>query len=91
MTPCFSSAVEFRFDHNRQKWVLLSPERMFLPDENAVAVLKLIDGDRSNEEIIDILAKDYDAPREEIASDVAAMLDDLLAMGVIYFGWIGLL
>jgi pyrroloquinoline quinone biosynthesis protein D len=57
---------------------VLAPERLLLPDEQAVEILRLIDGKRAVDDIIDELAGRYDAPREIIASDVVAMLQGLV-------------
>ena len=43
----FPAHVKFRFDERRQAWIVLSPERLFLPDEQAVEILRLIDGART--------------------------------------------
>jgi pyrroloquinoline quinone biosynthesis protein D len=48
-----------------------------------VAVLQLIDGARDLGGIVDALAQQFDAPRAEIAADVAALLDDLTARGAV--------
>ena len=79
----FPPHVKFRFDERRQAWIVLAPERLFLPDEQAVAILRLIDGARSVDQVIDALAGEFDAPRGEIAGDVLAMLRDLLAKHVL--------
>jgi len=74
----FAPHARFRFDAVRQSWVVLSPERLLLPDEQAVAVLQLIDAERDVDAIVDALGRQYDAPREAIAGDVLAMLQDLV-------------
>ena len=81
--PVFAAGVKFRFDALRQKWVILAPERMFLPDEPAVEILKLVDGARCLGVIIDDLAVRFDAPRAQIAGDVVTMLHDLADKGVV--------
>ncbi|MGC8524212.1 MAG: pyrroloquinoline quinone biosynthesis peptide chaperone PqqD [Acidibrevibacterium sp.] len=81
--PRFRPGVKFRFDPVRSAWVVLAPERLFLPDEQAVEILKLIDGVRSLGAIADDLAARYAAPRETIATDVAAMLGDLAEKGAL--------
>lgn len=81
--PLFAAGVKFRFDALRQAWVVLAPERLFLPDEQAVEILKLVDGARSLGGIIDSLATRFDAPRSLIAGDVATMLQDLADKGVL--------
>jgi pyrroloquinoline quinone biosynthesis protein D len=74
--------VVFRFDEARQRWVMLAPERLLLPDEQAVEILKLVDGKANVDAITDTLAGRYtQAPRELIARDVTAMLQDLADKG----------
>ncbi len=75
--------VKFRHDATRGRWVLLAPERLLLPDEPAVEILKLIDGTRGVDAVIDALAQRFDAPRAVIATDVIAMLQDLADKGVL--------
>jgi len=70
--------AKFRFDEVRQAWVVLAPERLFLPDEQAVEILHLIDGACDVDCVIDELVRRYEAPREVIAGDVTAMLQDLV-------------
>ena len=79
----FPPYVKFRFDEKRQAWIVLAPERLLLPDEQAVEILKLVDGERSVDAVIDALAAQFDAPRAEIAGDVMAMLEDLIAKHVL--------
>ena len=81
--PRFRRGVKFRFDAVRQAWVLLAPEKLFMPDEIAVEILKLIDGERSLDAIVDDLAARFDAPRDLIATDVAAALQDLAVRGAV--------
>ena len=74
--------VVFRFDEARQRWIMLAPERLMLPDEQAVEILKLLDGKASVGAITDTLAGRYtEAPRDLIARDVTAMLQDLADKG----------
>ncbi|HLZ67911.1 MAG TPA: pyrroloquinoline quinone biosynthesis peptide chaperone PqqD [Aliidongia sp.] len=81
--PTLGRGVKFRFDDVRQSWVLLAPERLFVPDEQAVEILKLVDGVRSLGAIVDDLAERFKAPRELIQRDVSAMLGDLADKGAI--------
>jgi pyrroloquinoline quinone biosynthesis protein D len=81
--PAFNRGFRLRHDQVRGAWVVLAPERLFLLDEPAVEVLKLVDGARSIPAIVDELAIKYDAPRELIAADVQAMLQDLVEKGAI--------
>jgi pyrroloquinoline quinone biosynthesis protein D len=81
--PRFKPGVKFRMDTVRNAWVVLGPERLFLPDEQAVEVLKLIDGARSLGEIARELAARYMAPDTVVFNDVETMLADLGEKGVI--------
>src|SRR5207248_6987114 len=74
----FAPHAKFRFDEVRQAWIVLAPERLLLPDEQAVEILQLIDGKRAVDGVIDELAGRYDAPRDVIAGDVVKMLQDLV-------------
>lgn len=84
--PALSRGTRLRLDETRQRWVLLVPERVMAPDEIAVEVLKLCDGARSVADIVEHLAAVYAAPREEIAGDVIAMLQDLADSGFLVEG-----
>ena len=74
----FAPHTRFRFDEVRQAWIVLAPERLLLPDEQAVEILRLIDGARDVDAIIDELAGRFEAPRDVIAGDVLPMLQDLV-------------
>ena len=58
-----------------------APERVLAPDEIAVEILQLCDGQRSVADIVDLLAVKYNAPRTDIGTDVIAMLQDLADKG----------
>jgi pyrroloquinoline quinone biosynthesis protein D len=79
--PVLPRHARLKFDETRKLWVILAPERVLAPDEIAIEVLQLCDGVRSLGEIIDQLAQKYAAPREMIATDVIAMLQDLADKG----------
>jgi pyrroloquinoline quinone biosynthesis protein D len=81
--PRLARGVKLREDSVRGRWIVLAPERMFVPDEIALEVLRLVDGARSVGAIADDLAARFAAPRQEILADVAEMLADLAAKGVV--------
>jgi pyrroloquinoline quinone biosynthesis protein D len=81
--PSFRRGIKFRFDAVRDAWIVLAPERLFLPDDHAVEVLKLVDGARTVADIADELCARFDAPRDVVLADVVAMLDDLAERGVV--------
>lgn len=75
--------IKLRHDPGRGRWIILAPERVFNPDETAVEVLKLIDGQRSVNAIAEVLSRDYQAPLDVVTSDILAMLQDLTDKGVL--------
>jgi pyrroloquinoline quinone biosynthesis protein D len=81
--PRLGNGHKFRFDEVRKAWVLLGPERLFMPDEHAVEILKLVDGKRDTDAIVADLAARFAAPAEAIRADVDVMLADLAARGAI--------
>jgi pyrroloquinoline quinone biosynthesis protein D len=83
LVPTFAAGVQFRFDAVRKAWVILAPERVFMPEETAVDVLKLVDGRRTIQTLVAELCKQYDAQPTEIMSDVTDMLRELQTKGVV--------
>lgn len=84
--PCFLRGTRLRHDKARDQWVVLAPEKAFLPDPIATEVLKLVDGRRSLGGIIDLLAARFAAPRATIAADVLEMANDLAQRRVLQAG-----
>ncbi|MET0366607.1 MAG: pyrroloquinoline-quinone synthase PqqC [Methylobacterium sp.] len=76
-TPRLPRGVRLRDDETRGKTVLLAPERTFDLDDNAVAVLKLVDGSRTVSQIADELGTIYAADPRAIEADICVMLDGL--------------
>jgi pyrroloquinoline quinone biosynthesis protein D len=68
--PALPRHVRLHFDPVRERHVVLSPEKVFWPDEISVEILKLCDGGRSIGTIADMLASEYNAPRDVILADV---------------------
>lgn len=83
MTPRFAPGVRLHHDKARARWVVMAPERMFIPDETALEVLHLVDGARDLDAIIDALVAKFAAPRDVIAADVQAMVEDLTNRGAL--------
>jgi len=75
--------LKLRHDAGRDRWVLLAPERILTPDQVAVSVLQLCDGERTVEDIAANLAKEYSALADVIAKDVIELLQDLADKGYI--------
>ena len=74
--PHLKRHARLHFDPVRGAWALLSPERVFWPDEVSLDILKLCDGRHTVVEIVDELAGQYDAPAEDIAPDVETFLQE---------------
>lgn len=81
--PHMPPYLKLRHDAGRDRWVLLAPERILSPDQIAVAVLQLCDGQRTVEDIAGKLAKEYSAPVDVITSDVVDLLQGLADKGYI--------
>jgi pyrroloquinoline quinone biosynthesis protein D len=82
--PAFPRGVKYRFDAIRSAWVVLSPERVFLPDETGQAILSAVDGRRTVRAIASELAPRFDAPLAVIEADILEMLSDLALSGVVH-------
>lgn len=81
--PALPPHIKFRHDAGRGRWHVLAPERVFEPDPIAIEILKRCDGVNSVEEIASELAKEYNAPLQEILADTISMLQELSDKGVI--------
>ena len=81
--PHLPTYLKLRHDAGRDRWILLAPERVLTPDQTAVAVLKLCDGNRTVDEIVTVLAEEYSAPADVIRADVLDLLQGLADKGYI--------
>jgi pyrroloquinoline quinone biosynthesis protein D len=79
--PRLPRHVKLRHDKARDRWLMLVPERVLIPDETAVAVLTRVDGARSVQDIAEDLARTYQAPVDVILADSVALLQDLADKG----------
>ena len=81
--PALARGVRLRFDQARSAWVLLAPERVLMPDEIAVEILKRCDGKSAVSAIVDDLARTFEAKPAEVAGDVRGFLQDLADKGMV--------
>ena len=79
--PKLPRHVKLRHDKARDRWLILVPERVLVPDDTAVAVLSRVDGARSVRDIAGDLARTYQAPVDVILADSVALLQDLADKG----------
>jgi pyrroloquinoline quinone biosynthesis protein D len=75
--PQLAPGVRLHLDPRRDAWVLLAPERVFETEGPAVEILRLCDGRRTLDEIVEALATQFAADRAVIAGDVTEMLAEL--------------
>jgi pyrroloquinoline quinone biosynthesis protein D len=81
--PALARGIKLRFDKARDAWVLLAPEKVLMPDQVAVEILKRCDGKARVSAIVDDLAVAFAADRDQVAGDVRAFLQDLVDKGII--------
>lgn len=81
--PGLPPHIKLRHDPGRGRWHVLAPERVFEPDPIAIEILKRCDGATTVEQIANDLAKEYNAPLQEIIADTISMLQELSDKGVI--------
>jgi pyrroloquinoline quinone biosynthesis protein D len=79
--PRLPRHVKLRHDKARDRWLILVPERVLVPDDTAVAVLSQVDGCRSVQDIAEDLAQTYQAPVGVILADSLVLLQDLADKG----------
>lgn len=82
-TPKLSKRARLRYDVTENQWVLLWPERGVVLNDSATAIVRLCDGSRTVEQIVDQLASDWSAPRGRVAIDVRAFLERIEARGLL--------
>jgi len=82
--PRLAPHMRLRFDHARAVWAVQAPERAFLLDEAAHAILSRCDGKTAIAAVIDDLCRHFaDAPPDVIEKDVLALLQDFADKGVV--------
>lgn len=74
--PRLPAHVRIQYDPVRKAHAVLSPEKVFWPNEVSLDILRRCDGETTVEAIVADLAHVYDAPPAELAGDVAAFLQE---------------
>jgi pyrroloquinoline quinone biosynthesis protein D len=81
--PRLAPHIRLRFDKVRECWTIQAPERSFVLDVPAHAIVSRCDGNASADTIVnDLCAAFVGAPREIIEKDVLALLQDFVDKGV---------
>jgi pyrroloquinoline quinone biosynthesis protein D len=83
VVPTLPRGVKLRFDKARDRWVLLAPERVLMPDDIAVEILRRCDGKTSLDGIVEDLAAAFSADPAQVEGDVRTFLQDLAEKGMI--------
>jgi pyrroloquinoline quinone biosynthesis protein D len=68
-----------RLVHNEAQggWILLAPERVFKADAISVEILKRCTGEATVKQIVQDLAKSFNAPHDRIHADVVKLIGGL--------------
>jgi pyrroloquinoline quinone biosynthesis protein D len=75
--PRLPRGVRLTYNEAQGGWLLLAPERVFKADAISHEILKRCSGEATVAQIVDDLAKAFNAPRERIHADVAKLLASL--------------
>ena len=77
--PGLAPGVRLTFDKARDRWVVLAPERVLVPDETALEILQRCNGTTQVDAIVDELATAY----SEIEHDVKDLLASLIEKRIV--------
>jgi pyrroloquinoline quinone biosynthesis protein D len=81
--PRLAPHMRLRHDRARDTWTIQAPERSFLLDPIAHAIVSRCDGVASVSAVIVSLCADFpDAPRDVIEADVVKLIQDFADKGV---------
>jgi coenzyme PQQ biosynthesis protein PqqD len=81
--PRLAPGVRLRHDGVRDAWVLLAPETIIDANPVAVEVIRRLTGEATLDQVIDDLATAFTADRSLIEADVRALLDNMIAKGLV--------
>lgn len=82
--PRLASKARLRWDAVEKKHMLVFPEAALMLNDSATAILKLCDGERQIEQIVDELVAQFTgADRNVIANEVSALLSRLHTRGLL--------
>ncbi|MEI8702310.1 pyrroloquinoline quinone biosynthesis peptide chaperone PqqD [Mesorhizobium sp. ISC15] len=76
LVPSLPQHVRIQHDPVRQAFAVLSPEKIFWPNDISLDILRRCDGRSTVGHIIADLAAEYDAEQEAVAADVVAFLQE---------------
>jgi len=76
--PRLADQIRLHHDKAREQWVLLAPERVLELAGPAVDIIRQCDGAKTVANIVTQMSAEYNAPENEIQSDILEMLQSLL-------------
>ena len=79
--PRLVTGARLQYDEVREENVLLVPEGVVRLNPTAAAVLELCDGERSLDEIVDILSERYEGA--DLRDDVQGLIDGMTQRGLV--------
>lgn len=79
--PRLVTGARLRYDEVREEHLLLVPEGAVRLNPSAAEILELCDGQRSVDEIVDVLTARYDGA--DVADDVRELVDGMAERGVL--------
>ncbi len=80
-SPVLARGVRLHADPARGQTVLLGPERVLVPDDVALAVLRRLDGSMDLDALVRALEADFEAPPGVIRRDTRELLERLTREG----------
>ena len=82
--PRLAAKARLRWDAVEKKHMLVFPEAALMLNDSAAAILKLCDGERVVEQIVDALVEQFTgADRSVIANEVTVLLSRLQTRGLL--------
>jgi len=82
--PRLAAKARLRWDPEEKRHMLVFPEAALLLNDTAVAILKLCDGERTIEQIVDTLAQQFAGTHHTlIANEVTELLTRLQTRGLL--------
>jgi pyrroloquinoline quinone biosynthesis protein D len=82
-TPRLAPHMRLRFDRTRQNWTIQAPERAFVLDGVAEAIVSRCDGSANILTVVDSLCDAFpEAPRNTIETDVMTLIQGFVDKGV---------
>ena len=79
--PRLATGARLRYDEVREEHLLLVPEGAVRLNPTAAAVLELCDGERSLDEIVDVLSARYDGA--DVGDDVRELVEGMAEKGLV--------